>query len=166
MERIKALRLIEKNRISVNNEVENSNKKINDELKENIKDMSCRLIDIIETARLCEAGELHCLKMKRFKLSRIPGIRFTDDLSSLSYRTTLDNRIAVLRVEKDGNFSFFFSGTVSSDPQPNISQQNKIMMEFFQRYDKFERKFYKYVDKRLLRESSYIAYLNNKHKEF
>ena len=163
MDRIEALQLIEKNRTIINSDAARMNEKLNAEAKAAVNEMKKRLSDIIETARLCEAGEHHSLKkIKRFKSTRSPGFEFTTDNDALLYLADIDDRLIVMRIDKDGNYRFFFSGAKRTDPKPDIVQETDVIRGFLKRYDRFEKRFYSFVDKRLRKETAHLIYLKNK----
>ncbi len=163
MERLEALKLIETNRKSINQHIAEEKAKTNADFKEKLNSMKTSFVDLIETARLCEAGEHHSLKnIKKFKSCRSPGLKF--GTNTLLYLTDMDDKLAIMRIEKDGSYSFFFSGTKLTDPQPDIAQETDIMKGFLKRYDRFEKRFYSFVDKHLAKDASHIEYLKNKLK--
>ena len=67
-----------------------------------------------------------------------------------------------MRIDKDGNYRFFFSGAKRTDPKPDIVQETDVIRGFLKRYDRFEKRFYSFVDKRLRKETAHLIYLKNK----
>lgn len=165
MERMEALKLIKKNRDEINACTKENAKERHAELCNVVEEMKQRYVDIIETATLCKAEEHYRFdKMKEFHPKWIPGIGFNSKFDQLFGLTRVGKKLCKLTIRNDGSYDFSYENAGSCISTPSIEIQILAFESFLKKYDKFESKFYRYVDERLKKESSYVNYLANKFK--